>query len=83
MKELLTIWLTSIQLFADNHEDSGHCKKQKEQDHNDSHQTIHGGITWCLRVKMKKENCIKVAMNNIKRKHNHAISHCTYDYNVR
>ena len=77
MKEIPTVWLTSIQLFADNHEDSGQCKKQqKEQDHNDSHQTIHGGIrqaidggiTWCLKVKMKKEYCTKVTMNNIKHK---------------
>ena len=68
MKEIPTVWLTSIQLFADNHEDSGQCKKQQEQDYNDSHQTIHDGITWCLKVKMKRECWTKVAMNNIKHK---------------
>ena len=53
--EKWTISLTTNQFFANNRKDNGQCKKQQEQDHNDSHQTIHGGITWCLKAKMKKD----------------------------
>ena len=52
--EQWTISLTTNQLFANNHEDSGQCKKQQELDYNDSHKTIQSGTTWCLKARWKR-----------------------------